>query len=147
MSVDKIVIDTNVFLAARAPNEPGHAASRRLLDAVDGERILGLVSVITLSELRAGFSDAQVPALWTPFLSHLRASHAYSIEAVDEAIAVVAGELRSEYRLTLPDALVLATADRRDAGCVATEDREMLRVRSPVITKRPSEIPLGSDVA
>jgi predicted nucleic acid-binding protein len=143
VSIDKIVIDTNVFLAARDPTEPGHVASRGLLDAVDEERIRGLVSVITIAEIRAGFTSAQVPALWTPFVSHLRASRSYSIEAVDESIAVAAGEFRSELGITLPDALILATAARRGAGCVATEDRQLLRVRSTVLTKRPSEIPLG----
>jgi predicted nucleic acid-binding protein len=140
--VVKVVIDTNVFLAARDPSEAGHAASRRFLDAVDRDRFRGLVSVITLSELRAGFTSAQVPALWTPFLSHIRASDAYSIEGVDESIAIAAGELRSDHRLTLPDALILATARCREASYVATDDRELLRLKTPVGTKRPSDIPL-----
>ncbi|MCI4346493.1 MAG: PIN domain-containing protein [Thermoplasmata archaeon] len=145
MSGAKVVIDTNVFLAARHAGEPGHSSSRRLLDAVDGQRIRGLVSVVTLAELRAGFTVAQVPALWTPFLSHLRASPSYSIEPVDEAIAVVAGEFRSAHRFTLPDALILATALRRKADWVATEDRVLLLAKTPVVTKRPSDIPLGPE--
>jgi predicted nucleic acid-binding protein len=144
VSAGKVVIDTNVFLAARDSGELGHSASRRLLDAVDGDRIHGLVSVVTLAELRAGFTLAQVPALWTPFLSHLRATPAYTIAPVDEAIALLAGEFRNAHRITLPDALILATAVRREADWVATEDRELLRTKTVVVTKRPSDIPLGS---
>jgi predicted nucleic acid-binding protein len=138
-----VLIDTNVFLAARAPREPGHRASLRLLDAVDDGRLEALVSVVTLAELRAGFSDAQLPALWTPFLSHLRASRSYSIEPVDEAIALAAGQLRESTRLALPDALVLATAKLRRAEVVATQDLELLRATSVVSTKRPEDIELG----
>jgi predicted nucleic acid-binding protein len=143
VSAAKVVIDTNVFLAARDAGEPGHSASRRLLDAVDGGRIQGIVSVVTLAELRAGFTLAQIPALWTPFLSHLRASPAYNIAPVDEAIAVLAGELRNAHGVTLPDALILATAVRREADWLATEDRELLRAKTAVVAKRPADIPLG----
>ncbi|MCI4370195.1 MAG: PIN domain-containing protein [Thermoplasmata archaeon] len=142
MGAVRVVVDTNVFLTARAPRESGHAASRQLLDAVDDGRLEAMVSVITLAELRAGFTVAQVPALWTPFLSHLRASPFYSIEPVDEAIALAAGEIRGSTRLALPAALILATARLRDATFVATQDLELLRTRSAVAAKRPADIPL-----
>jgi predicted nucleic acid-binding protein len=140
VSGPRVLVDTNVFLAARASREPGHAASRRLLDAVDDGRLEALVSVITLAELRAGFTAAQIPAFWTPFLSHLRASHSYSIEPVDEAIALAGGELRESTHLALPDALILATAQLRNAKFVATQDLELLRAKSSVVSKRPEEI-------
>lgn len=135
-----MLVDTNVFLAARAAGEPGHGASRRLLDAVDDGRFEALVSVITLSELRARFTVAQLPALWTPFLSHLRASQSYSIEPVDEEIALAAGELRESSHLALPDALIFATALLRGAKFVATLDLELLRAKASVESKRPDEI-------
>jgi predicted nucleic acid-binding protein len=140
VSIARVVLDTNVFLAARTPDEPGHAAALRLLDAVDRGGVRALVSVISLAELRAGFTAAQVPALWTPFLSHLRASPSYSVEPVDEAIAVTAGELRSSLGLTLPDALILSTAKTRMVDCLVTEDRELLRSKSGIATKRASEV-------
>ena len=140
MSGPRVLVDTNVFLAARAAREPGHVASRRLLDAVDDGRLEALVSVITLAELRAGFTPAQVPALWTPFLSHLRASRSYSIEPVDEAIGLAGGELRAETHLALPDAMILATAQLRGAQCVVTLDRELLGAKSSVASKRPEEL-------
>ncbi|MCI4329149.1 MAG: PIN domain-containing protein [Thermoplasmata archaeon] len=142
MSGARVLVDTNVFLAARAAREPGHAASRRLLDAVDDGRLEALVSVITLAELRAGFTVAKLPALWTPFLSHLRASHSYSVEPVEEEIALAAGELRESTHLGLPDALILATARLRGAKFVATLDLELLRTKWSVAAKRPNEIPL-----
>lgn len=140
MTAARLLIDTSVFLAARAPAEPGHAASRRLLDAVDDGRFEALVSVVTLAELRAGFPAAQLPAPWTPFLSHRRASPSYSIEPVVEAIAPAAGELREATHLALPDALILATAQLRGAECVVTQDRELLGTKSAVASKRPGEL-------
>jgi predicted nucleic acid-binding protein len=138
----RVLIDTNVFLAARAPREAGHEAARRLLDAVDDGRLEAVVSVVTLAELRAGFTGAQVPALWTPFLSHVRASRSYSIEPVDEAIAIAAGELRESAHLTLPDALIVATARLRGADFLATQDQDLLRAKSSVPSRRPDAIPL-----
>ncbi len=96
-----------------------------------------------LAELRAGFTPAQLPALWTPFLSHLRASPSYAIEPVDESIALAAGALRESTRLVLPDALILATAELRGADLVVTHDRELLRTKSAVAAKRPEDVPLA----
>lgn len=143
MSGARVLVDTNVFLAARAPREPGHDASRHLLDAVDDGRLEAMVSVVTLAELRAGFRGTQVPALWTPFLSHLRASPSYSIEPVDEAIAITAGELREFTHLTLPDALIVATARLRAADFLVTRDQDLLRAKSTVPSRTPEDIPLG----
>jgi predicted nucleic acid-binding protein len=139
----RVLVDANVFLAARAPREPGDAASLRWLDAVDDGRIEALASVVTPAELRAGFPVPQLPALWTPFLSHLRSSPSYSIELVDAAIALAAGERRESTRLALPDAVILATAWLRGAKFVATQDPELLRAKSAVPTKRPEELEFG----
>lgn len=140
MNDGTVVIDTNVFLAARAPGEPSYTASRTLLESVDDGKLRAVVSVITIAELRAGFTPAQLPALWTPFLSHLKASPFFSIEPIGEAIALAAGALRSEAGLRLPDALVLATALHRDADCVVTEDPALLRAKTSIAVKRPSDI-------
>jgi predicted nucleic acid-binding protein len=135
-----VLVDTNVFLAARTTRARGHAASRRALDAVDDGRLEALVSVIRRAELRAGFTPTQIPALWTPFLSHLRGPRSYSIESVDEAVRLAGGELRASTHLALPDPIILATARLRGADCVVTQDRELLCTKSSVATKRPDEI-------
>ncbi|MCI4337645.1 MAG: PIN domain-containing protein [Thermoplasmata archaeon] len=89
---------------------------------------------------RAGFTVAQLPALWPPFLSPLRPSRSYSIEPADEAIALLGGELRESTDLTLPDAVILATAQLREAYVVATRDLSILRTKSAVPSKRPDDI-------
>ncbi|MFZ3355655.1 MAG: PIN domain-containing protein [Thermoplasmata archaeon] len=140
MSSVNIVVDTNVFVAARNPAEAIFSDCRKLLAAVDEGRFRALISVVTLAELRAGFSTAELPALWTPFLSHLTASPNIAVELVDREIALTAGEIRREAGLRLPDALILATAHHRSAKCVATADREMLRGRAYAAAMSPSEL-------
>jgi predicted nucleic acid-binding protein len=140
VSGPRVVVDTNVFLAAREPRESGFAAARAFLGAVDEGRFVALVSVITLAELRAGFSSAQMPAMWTPFLSHLLASESIEVEPVDEAIAIAAGALRNERGLSLPDSLICATASERSAICIATNDHELLAAKPPVVARRPAEL-------
>lgn len=140
MSDRRIVVDTNVFLAARNAREPGFHAARRLLSAVDEGRFQAIVSVITLAELRAGFTEEQVAALWTPFLSHLLSTNSISIEPVDASIALAAGALRNDLGLALPDALICATAAERSARCVVTNDRELLEAKAPIVAKRPADL-------
>jgi predicted nucleic acid-binding protein len=140
VSGPRVVVDTNFFLAARDPRPSGFAAPRDFLDAVDEGRFLALVSVITLAELRAGFSSAQLPAMWTPFLSHLLASESIEVEPVDDAIAIAAGALRNERGLSLPDALICATASERSATCIATNDHELLSAKPPIVARRPADL-------
>jgi predicted nucleic acid-binding protein len=140
VNVAKLVVDTNVFLAARDPSESGHDASKELLERIDDGKFGAIVSVITLAELRSGFLPAQIPALWTPFVSHIRASRSFIIEPVDETLALLAGELRSAAKLRLPDALILATAIHREADCVVTDDRELLRTKTSMAIRRPSDL-------
>ncbi len=140
MTVASIVVDTNVFVAARNPAEEIFSDCRRLIAAIDEGKFRALISVVTLAELRAGFSNSELPALWTPFLSHLTASTNFSIEPVDREIALTAGEIRREVGLTIPDALILATAYHRGAKGVATADRELSRGKAYATALSPSEL-------
>jgi predicted nucleic acid-binding protein len=135
-----IVVDTNVFVAARNRAEANFEACRRLLAAIDEGKFRALISVVSLAELRAGFSIDEIPALWTPFLSHLTASPNSSVEPVDREIALTAGAIRHEVGLTLPDALILATAHHRNAKGVATDDREMSRGKAYAEALSPRDL-------
>lgn len=140
MSGPSVIVDTNIFVSARNPNEPGYDACRRLLDRIDAERVRALVSTVTVAEIRAGLDPAEARAVWQAFLSHLLTSPNYSVEAVDVEIAEAAGELRQQTKLTLPDALIVATAKVRKAIAVVTQDRQLGRSQSVVRTRDPSEV-------
>lgn len=140
MSGPTVVVDTNIFLSARNPNEAGYDACRKLLNRIDAQRVRAVVSTVTVAEVRAGLEPAEARAVWQAFLSHLLTSPNYSVEAVDVEIAEEAGELRQTSKLTLPDALIVATGKVRKAAAVVTQDRQLGRLQSVIRTCGPSEV-------
>jgi predicted nucleic acid-binding protein len=137
------IVDTNIFVSARNPREAGHAACRAILEAIDSDQVQVIVSTITLAELRAGFSPEEVPAVWQPLSAHLHSSPNYVVEAVDSDIAEAAGELRRSCRLTLPDALIVATGQVRRAKCLVTQDLQIGRAGIGLPIKEPIEFVRG----
>jgi predicted nucleic acid-binding protein len=131
------ILDTNVFVSARNPQEEGYAQCRAILDAIDNARIRAIVSTITLAELRAGYSPEEVPTVWRPLSAHLLSSPNYHVHPVDADIAEAAGRLRQASRLALPDAIVVATGMVRGADCLVTQDQVLLKASINFPIKSP----------
>lgn len=140
MSGPRALIDTNVFVSARNRNESGHAACRRLLDRIDDGEIQAIVSTISLAEIRAGLAPAEARSIWQAFVSHLLTSPNYEVEPVDVEIAETAGELREQTKLTLPDALIVATGHLRGAAFVVTQDQQLGRLQTALGARAPAEL-------
>jgi predicted nucleic acid-binding protein len=133
------VIDTNIFVSARNANESGYAACRSLLDEIDRGDLDAIVSAVTIAEVRAGLSHSELPVFWQPFLSHLLTSPHYSIQPLDAATAEEAGAIRAATGLSLPDAIIVATARIGHANFLVTQDTRIGRVRVGVQVRRPDE--------
>jgi len=134
------LIDTNIFVSARNRNEAGHAVCSRLLDLIDDGRIQAMVSTISIAEIRSGMSVAEARNVWQAFVSHLLTSPHYEVEPVDVEIAQAAGELRERTKLTLPDALIIATGQLRGAAYVVTQDRQLGRLQTALGTRAPEQL-------
>jgi predicted nucleic acid-binding protein len=132
-----LVVDTNIFVSARNRGEPGFEACRAFLARLDRGEERGIVSTLTLAELRAGFAEHEVPTVWRPMMSHFLTSPNYRIEPVSPSIAERAGELRARYRLRLADAVVVATGLECRAACVVTQDREIRTKQSGLAVRGP----------
>ncbi|MGI0131003.1 MAG: type II toxin-antitoxin system VapC family toxin [Thermoplasmata archaeon] len=139
MSGPSALIDTNIFVSARNRTEAGHVACKRLLDRIDEGKIQGMVSTVSVAEIRAGLGPAEARSVWQAFLSHLLTSPNYEVEAVSVEIAEMAGELRERTRLTLPDALIVATGHRMGAEFVVTQDRQLGRLQTMLRARVPEE--------
>jgi predicted nucleic acid-binding protein len=133
------LIDTNVFVAARNSREPGHLPSRRLLDRVDAGDLRAIVSTVTIAEVRAGLISSEAGAVWQAFTSHLLSSPHYHVIPVDISVAELAGELRENTNLTLPDALIVAAAKLQHVDFVVTWDHDLARHQSLVSVRTPAE--------
>ena len=140
MSGPSALIDTNIFVSARNRNEAGHAACTRLLDLIDEGKIRAIVSTISLAEIRAGMTAAEARNVWQAFVSHLITSPHYEVEPVDVEISEAAGEIRAQTRLTLPDALIVATGHLKGAAYVVTQDRDLGRLQTVLSARAPGQL-------
>jgi predicted nucleic acid-binding protein len=135
------VVDTNIFISARNPAEAGYKACRALLDRIDTAGLRAILSAITIAELRAGVPAHQVASSWRPMLTHFLTSPNYQVEPVDSEIADTAGELRATAGLTVPDAIVIATAQLRGAAYVISQDVKLRRQHLPLRVFAPNALP------
>jgi predicted nucleic acid-binding protein len=89
-----------------------------------GDVVIAL-STITLAEILTGPLKAGKPALAKRYEKGLSL---YEVVSVSTPIAVLAAQLRAQYRLKLPDAIQIATSLEIGAAAFVTHDRDFSRV-------------------
>lgn len=119
-----VVLDTNVFLNVKNKEEPYCEPSRQVLDAIDDGKIQGIISVISIAELCAGYYAAGDEMGGQELLLHLLASKGFCIVELDLKLADAAGRIRVETGLRLPDAIIVASGLARGARYIVTHDEE-----------------------
>ncbi|MGA7861539.1 MAG: PIN domain-containing protein [Thermoplasmata archaeon] len=139
MSGSAVLVDTNVFVSARNRQERGCSACRELLDRIDNGELQAIVSTVTIAELRVGVRPQDVPTFWRAILTHLLTSANFRVEPVGVDIAEAAGELRATFRLTLPDALIVATGRLAGASCLVTQDTALATQQRVLPVRAPSD--------
>jgi len=138
--VARVVLDTNIFLCVINREEPLYQPSKSLLDGIDGGEAAGIVSTITIAELSVGYHMAGDIRGKNQLLMHLTSSPHYEVHPVDASIADLAGMIRADTGLRLPDALIMATGVRANAHLVATYDEELRKAKEHITVKTPTEI-------
>ncbi|HLN50457.1 MAG: type II toxin-antitoxin system VapC family toxin [Thermoplasmata archaeon] len=140
MTGPTVIVDTNVFVSARNRHEPGFASCRRLLDRIDQDEYRAIVSTVTVAEIRAGMVPEEVSTVWRAMLTHLLTSANYRVAPMDAEIAEAAGGLRASSRLTLPDAVIVATGQLHGAAYLVTQDQELARRQAILKVKAPDQL-------
>jgi predicted nucleic acid-binding protein len=135
----KVVLDTNIFLNVINREEPLFSDSSALLDHVDAGRLFGVVSTITVAELSVGYYAAGDEEGLRRFLLHVLSSENYQMVDVDSNVAELAGKIRDETGLRLPDALIVASGLKARAKNVVTCDAEFRRAERILKNVSPSE--------
>ena len=135
----KRVIDTNIFLHVINREEPYFNDSTALLDLVDDGRLFGVVSTISIAELSVGYYAAGDEAGLRRFLLHLLSSENYQLVDVDSSVAELAGKIRNETGLRLPDALIIASGLKAGVDSVVTCDEEFKKAEKTLKCVTPSE--------
>ncbi len=135
----KVVLDTNIFLNVLNREEPFFRDSSSILDLVDDGRLFGVVSTISIAELSVGYYAAGDEAGFKRFLLHILSSENYRLVDVDSNVAELAGKIRVEVGLRLPDALIIASGLKVGANHVVTVDEEFKKAEKFLKSVSPSE--------
>lgn len=109
-----------------------------LFEAAAAGKLSIVLSTITLAEVLTGPFKAGETALAKRYEKAL--SH-YNVIPVSTPIAVLAAQLRAQYRLRLPDAIQLATALDVGAAALVTHDRDFSRVTGVEILTGDVSVP------
>ncbi|MDE1820279.1 MAG: type II toxin-antitoxin system VapC family toxin [Euryarchaeota archaeon] len=132
MSGISALLDTNVFIAARSPDERHYLTSKAVLDGADEGRFTAVISTVTLIEVGVGYLRAGTAELRKQFMHHVQTSPNFRVVPVDVAVADAAAIVRHESSLKLPDAVLVATARQEQASWLVTHDDRISKlVKNP----------------
>lgn len=120
-----VVVDTAPFIYVLEDHAEFAPLFTGLFEAAAARQVHIALSTVTLAEVLTGPYKAGLTALAKRYE---KAFSAYTLVPVSPTIAVLAAQLRAQYRLKLPDALQLATALDLGADAFVTHDRDFSQV-------------------
>jgi len=141
--VARIVLDTNIFLCVLNKEEPFYQPSKNLLDGIDEGMAVGIISAITIAELSVGYHLTGDLQGKNAFLMHVNSSPHYETVPVNTSIADLAGMIRADTGLRLPDSLIMATGVRANADFVASYDEGLKKAEEHISVTTPEAIPIS----
>jgi len=121
----RIAFDANVFIYLFEGAGPLAWAAAAVLDAVSLGRATGIIATIVLSEVIVGPVRAGDETMAERYLDAIRSiEHLHVVPSTPE-IAADAGFVRGRGRITLADAVHVATARAAGATVLLTNDRRI----------------------
>jgi predicted nucleic acid-binding protein len=127
-----VLVDTAPWIYV-LEDHPAFAPSfTSLFEAAELGRLQLALTTVTLAEVLAGPFKAKQTALAKRYE---KALGRYQVVPLSAQVAVMAAQLRVQYRLKLPDAVQLASALDIGAAALVTHDRDFSKVLDfPVLT-------------
>jgi predicted nucleic acid-binding protein len=131
----KVLIDTGVFVNV-LNKEKGFESSVRMLEKVRTQKLAGFISVMTIAEIvsiyrRLGEEETVVAkANMEALIGEDR------IIPVTKGIAEAAGKIKAEYKMSLADALIVATSAMVGYDYLASLDPEIKQVDGKLVKIR-----------
>lgn len=131
----KVLIDTGIFISV-LNKEKGFNSSVDFLEKIRNNKIEGFISVMTIAEIisiyrRLGEEETIVAKT---NIENLMGED--KIVPVTKNIAELAGKVKADYRMSLGDAFIIATALSIDCACVVSLDPEIRQVDNKLIKVR-----------
>lgn len=126
MSLARVYLDSNVFIAAYETEGARSDHAWGILEAIEAGEIAGVTSELTLAEILIHPIEKQDHELVRAYQEIISSGEGFDVIAVNRSILVEAARLRSMWRtLRLPDAIHVASA--RAGGCkhIISDDRPL----------------------
>lgn len=136
----KVLIDTGIFVSV-LNKEKGYENSLGLLEQIRQKKIEGFISVMTIAEIisiyrRLGEEETLVAKAGIESLIGEE-----RIVPVTKDLAEAAGGIKAEYKMSLGDAFIIATAVSIGCECLMTLDPEIKQVDGKLIkVKEPRQL-------
>lgn len=133
----KVLIDTGIFVSV-LNKEKGFESSVDFLEKIRNKnKIEGFISVMTIAEIisiyhRLGGEEETIVAKTN--IENLIGED--KIVPVTKSIAELAGKVKADYRMSLGDAFIIATALSIGCACVVSLDPEIRQVDNKLIKVR-----------
>ncbi|MHA1107249.1 MAG: type II toxin-antitoxin system VapC family toxin [Promethearchaeota archaeon] len=120
----KITLDTNIFLNVKNKEKPIYPFSKSIISAIDDQetKLYGIVSIIVITELLVGYYINNEVLEKNEFISGLYSNKKYKLIDYTLNIADKAAEIRSKYKLKLPDCIILSSALIENSEILITND-------------------------
>jgi len=120
----KVNLDTNIFIAVKN-QEPYFEYCKKILDEIENKKFDAVMSTIVFMEILVGFfqNNEQIEA--NKFAS--KAMLNYELISVDHEIARKAANIRVQYKIKLPDAIISATTLLSECDFFITKNKPLLK--------------------
>jgi predicted nucleic acid-binding protein len=123
----RVLLDTGIFINV-LNNELGAEFSEKFLQKIQNKEIDGLISTITVAEIFSIYHrmDEKDTIRAKVYVESIIKKD--KIIPVFKPIAELGGKIKSKYRLSLGDAIIIATAMLTNCECLVSLDKEMKKV-------------------
>ncbi len=135
------VIDASVYVSRLKATEVSHASSKRLLEALQAQRIPVSCPNLVWPEVAAAVaSGTGDPTLGLAAVVILRRLPFHAHVPLDNGLAGAATELAAKCGLRGADAVYVALAQRLDCPLVTLDDEQRIRAAGSVNTYSPDQV-------
>ena len=124
-----VVLDTNLLIYLFEDHPEFGAAAEFLFDQIAGGAFRGLVTPITLAQLVVKPLQNQRTDIADAYRSALQHMIGVELIAIDPETGVLAGALRAQYGLPLPDMMQAAAALRYADPVLVTQDARLRQIQ------------------
>jgi predicted nucleic acid-binding protein len=127
LKTHKLLLDTMPLIKLFAKEE-GWELVQKILEHIENGEIDAAISVVTLTEVYYKYLNEKRPDLAAARIEELKYASAVKKIAIDEKIAVKAGEFKGNYSIPIADAFISATA-YFNKSIVLSNDKDFKKVK------------------